>query len=415
MDERKSFRCKVFGPAAEAELELGPSRLACRLLDESAGGFAALVQCPEELTPGTVGRLRHQGGWFEVRIVHATRLKPAPETTANPQPPRDHTHASQPSDARTLAPGGLPAGRQKPGDLPADEQKASHLTADTRKTSGRQPDGQKAELAAEEPQTAAAVWRLGLERLGEVVPPAPSPTNWRVLASLIPLPRLLVRNIPIFVGGISIAVVVIAGPLLLVLHWPQQLRWISGSNHSAVPEKHASGPALFSEADPSSGPPPNRASTDPRLPIAELAAELARAASNRAHQPPAPAGKPKPSDQQEDIGKLIARLPGAAPFELPQVVERLGLTAQQRAQVRQIVSDCARTIEALEERMAGASRQQLALYRQAILEKARQEALQMLSPDQLAQWEQLSKASRPDTPLGPSAAGSATGRAENAQ
>jgi len=46
--------------------------------------------------------------------------------------------------------------------------------------------------------------------------------------------------------------------------------------------------------------------------------------------------------------------------------------------------------------MAGASRQQLALYRQAILDKARQEALQVLNPEQLAQWEQLSKASRSD-------------------
>jgi len=362
MDERKSFRCKVFGPAAQAELQLGQLRLACRLLDESAGGFAALVQCAEEPTPGTVGRLRHQGGWFEVRVVHATRLKPAPETAPQRQPSFDETKASPPAAARTSSVGKLPADRKKP------------------------------ELPAEQPQTAASIWRLGLERLGEVVPPAPSPINWRVLASLIPLPRLLVRNIPIFVGGITIAVVVIAGPLLLVLHWPEQLRWISSSNQNAAPEKPAAGPALFSAAEPSSDPPPKRASAEARLPVADLA----HPASNRAHQPPAPAGKPKPSEQQEDIGKLVARLPGAAPFELPQVAERLGLTAQQRAQVRQIVSDCARTIEALEQQMAGASRQQLALYRQAILDKARQEALQVLNPEQLAQWEQLSKASRSD-------------------
>jgi len=123
MDERKSFRCKVFGPAAEAELELGPSRLACRLLDESAGGFAALVQCPEELTPGTVGRLRHQGGWFEPLIqrsccgqCNTSSNGPAITTTAILIPPtnigmfRTSRRGNGISDAKTRQLVGLGAG-----------------------------------------------------------------------------------------------------------------------------------------------------------------------------------------------------------------------------------------------------------------------------------------------------------------
>ncbi len=371
MNQRKSFRCKVFGPAAQAELQLGKLKLACRLLDESAGGFAALVCCAHELTVGTVGRLSHCGGCYEVKVVHATRLKPAPKTSA------EHLLARQGDKTLLSAVHAL---------------EASPSAARGSETS--QPA--VAEASAAQPEEPMAVWRLGLERLGEVLPPAPSPINWRVIASLIPLPRLMVRNIPLFIGGITLAVAVIAGPLFLVLHWPKQLRWTSRASSVDSGYKPSGGPSSFSptHTDGKQPPSPNYATPDPRLPIAELAAQLGRATGDRAQETLLPDVGATRGDDPAHIGRLLARLPGATPFELPQVADKLGLTAEQRSQIRRIVNDCARTIEALEQQAAGASRQHIARYRQAILDKARAEALQLLTPEQMAQWKQLATAAK---------------------
>ena len=42
-DQRKSFRCTVADTCQRCELKVGSHLLPARLLDESAGGFAVLV------------------------------------------------------------------------------------------------------------------------------------------------------------------------------------------------------------------------------------------------------------------------------------------------------------------------------------------------------------------------------------
>jgi hypothetical protein len=75
--QRQSYRFAV-GDAVRGELVLADrSRWPVRLIDQSAGGFAALTDGPAPVGCGDVVQLRTDSLCSEVRVVYATEIKPA--------------------------------------------------------------------------------------------------------------------------------------------------------------------------------------------------------------------------------------------------------------------------------------------------------------------------------------------------
>jgi hypothetical protein len=75
-DGRGSFRCRSGPPGRDAELRSNEQRLAVRLLDESAGGFAVVADRRPDLRPGDVVQLHLGSAVFEVRVAHIGEMEP---------------------------------------------------------------------------------------------------------------------------------------------------------------------------------------------------------------------------------------------------------------------------------------------------------------------------------------------------
>jgi len=75
-EQRQSFRCPVSGARQEGELKVGEMRMPVRVLNESAGGFAVLVDGPPGVEAGALVQLRANAAWFEAKVTSITRLEP---------------------------------------------------------------------------------------------------------------------------------------------------------------------------------------------------------------------------------------------------------------------------------------------------------------------------------------------------
>lgn len=73
-DDRKSFRCPVADTRQQCELKVGRDMLSARLLDESAGGFAVLVERLAGIEVEQIIHLRTNSGAFIVRVVHVAEV-----------------------------------------------------------------------------------------------------------------------------------------------------------------------------------------------------------------------------------------------------------------------------------------------------------------------------------------------------
>ncbi len=87
-EQRQSFRCNVADARRSAELRIGNERYRVMLLDESAGGFAVLMdRQPAAAADGPV-ELTTDAGDFEVRIAHVVQTElpgAGPASDAEPQ------------------------------------------------------------------------------------------------------------------------------------------------------------------------------------------------------------------------------------------------------------------------------------------------------------------------------------------
>jgi len=77
-ENRRSFRCNVPESQREAVLRVGRRRLAVRLYNESAGGFAVWCERDPALAPDDRARLFTVFGTFEVRVAHVGELESDP-------------------------------------------------------------------------------------------------------------------------------------------------------------------------------------------------------------------------------------------------------------------------------------------------------------------------------------------------
>jgi hypothetical protein len=75
-DQRKTFRCTVAESRQCCELKVGDETLPARLLDESLGGFAVLVDRLAGLEVDRTAELSTDAGWFLVRVVHVAEADP---------------------------------------------------------------------------------------------------------------------------------------------------------------------------------------------------------------------------------------------------------------------------------------------------------------------------------------------------
>ena len=85
----------------------------------------------------------------------------------------------------------------------------------------------------------------------------------------------------------------------------------------------------------------------------------------------------------------VRRLPGANALAWPEVVKQLQLTDVQQERIHQLIEDTSRAIRGLDRELSGEQRQQMSELRGALLDQARREAIDLLTPQQRAKWEKL--------------------------
>ncbi len=87
---------------------------------------------------------------------------------------------------------------------------------------------------------------------------------------------------------------------------------------------------------------------------------------------------------------MISRMPGAAVFLMPNVVEELAITDKQQKKIQDIITATSAAIAELESQMNIESGQISETVYQELLGIARNSALQLLTEEQRSRWQQLS-------------------------
>jgi hypothetical protein len=86
LEQRKSYRYSVPSLRQDGELRFGEFRLPVRLLDQSAGGFAAMSRQPPGVEIDSAGLLRAGDDWHEIRLINVTPMEPPEsEETSTPE------------------------------------------------------------------------------------------------------------------------------------------------------------------------------------------------------------------------------------------------------------------------------------------------------------------------------------------
>jgi Spy/CpxP family protein refolding chaperone len=294
--ERGSFRCRSGGPGRNAELRFNEQRLAVRLFDESAGGFAVVADRRPDLRRGDVVQLHLESAVFEVRVVHVDEMGPA--------------------------------------DSGACER----------------------------------VFRIGLQRLGECVTLEEGNTSrWRWLPAILrdgdPGPHS-----PAFSVGFALAAVVVAVPLVLIVfaqhfhHFTSKPDALTagGENPGSRPSQPHAGSQSGRSAPPANSPnPPDRAGVSSR--------------------------EPSPTSDW----MTMARLPGASAFLVPQAIRELGLTGVQQQRIREIIDATTAAFRQLDAKSHRMSREEQSHREEKLLQSARAQSLDTLTPEQRERFQTL--------------------------
>jgi len=83
------------------------------------------------------------------------------------------------------------------------------------------------------------------------------------------------------------------------------------------------------------------------------------------------------------------RMPGAAALTMPEVVDRLRLTADQQSQMYDLTSATSKAIRHLDATLQGQPSPNVSKQREELLKQARQEALKVLTSEQRVQWDAM--------------------------
>ena len=302
-DQRKSYRCAVDPTRQPCELQVGSRAAPAKLLDESAGGFSVLVHHPPELTLNQTARLRKDGNWFNVRVVHiqaiARKTKHNAEASAEP-----------------------------------------HVDTETN---------------AEDVESWPSL-RLGLRRLGDAE--LPDQTGVSLLVSTLRFRLSQWKSsgmVQMIVYGVLLAVVIVVIPFGMM----------NFGRHIQIPKTEGQ-------------PKPNIQTTNAP---SSADAGANQSAFVKGHASASPSGR-APLDSMLD-------LPGVAPFTLPEVIERLRLTADQQKRIDQLIEAATEALRKLGEQLPGVQRNEISWQREELLDHYRHKALGLLTEQQRAEWKKL--------------------------
>jgi len=325
-EQRKSFRCAISSQPQDGELKVDSVWLPVRLLDQSAGGFAILVEGTPGIEVDDVVQLHTNTGWFEVSVAYITLVEP--------------------SEA-------------------------------------------EAELKAEvetEAEDGNRVFRLGLRRLGELVPAGEDqcPRVWGQLrfhlAGLFPSPSSMV--VPGIVFVLLVVMLPLAG-LLMTGHLDRSVfQPVAQWGDRMVGSLSASGSGQDRQDRPSSR---------------RSAPEKHNAGSPRPVAIPWPGGggsltgtaAVSAASGIDELRKTVRRLPGATAFTLPEVIGELKLSDAQQKEIRRLVGMTAEALRELDVQWQSNSRQQRWQKRPILMDEARRRAVDILTDQQRVRWEQL--------------------------
>lgn len=294
-NQRRSFRCRIRGPARQAELRIGERHVPVRLFDESAGGFAVISKEPPGVDCGAVIQLHLDSGAYEVRVAY---VGPAEEVISS-------------------------------GEAPP--------------------------------------LRIGLQRLRDL---AVFRKDGRPNESWIR--TFLCRMIPGRPAGYGLAVLLvllaIGIPLALFVPIPR----VEPSTTHVLANV---GNRLWSWADGSN--------------------------ANRRSRPAAPLLKlPDWSWPELDLGRSagpsdilglssLARLPDGSGLLAAEMIRELELTDAQQRQIRQIVDGIADAVKSLDTKFVSRNRQDLSRLEECLIQDGRQQAIEVLTPEQRRHFEVL--------------------------
>jgi len=225
----------------------------------------------------------------------------------------------------------------------------------------------------------ALKFRVGLERLRDLTPSDEEPVRIGWLERLSPR-GYVSSSIPLGVMAVVFVLAMVGLPtigVMLLWRWQGQLdkhfAWWGGRQ------------AATSQPDsPGGRKQPDHAAEDPQT---RKPAGTARPASNAGQ--PGGATYSASSHRGQSWATTIQRLPGATALLLDEVVEELRLTGSQYEEIRKIVESTEDALRLVGERWSRDTRQQQSQKRSILLNQARRRALQVLTPEQRAQWEAL--------------------------
>jgi hypothetical protein len=343
-ERRQSFRCAVDDVRQQCALKVGAELLPAKLLEESAEGFGVLIDRPPAIEIGQNAELHTDGGWFSVRVMRVTEVEP-------------------PEDA--------------------------------------EPSADTAEEA--EADAPPVCFRLGLRRMEEI-------GGWEEPKARFWGDRLLFRprlwhsrsGMPL-AAGVVLATIAVTVPVAMLMwiavghqgtstqierpaarvNW--LTRWI-GHDRSSAARSAASGAPAAAEYRPSAG---MSVSSSDGAAAREPGGSLSWS-HNGGEAEPSPPGEAIP----HGLSQTVRRLSGAAAFTLPEVAARLSLTAQQKQRIGEVIEAMAQAVRNLDQQLQGRQRDYIAQQRQQLLDKAQQDALDVLTPTQRQAWEKLTDEAR---------------------
>jgi len=333
LEKRQSFRCAVAELHNAATLVIGDLERDVQLLDESAGGFAVTTEEPIVVEEGTSGVLHTAAGSFIVAVTNAGEFQ-------------------------------LPASEGRPQLAQGESQRS----------------------------TTTAVYRLGLERLGEVEPP-PSAKAWLVGSLFHRVGGVFPANgAPLF-SAVAVILVLAATPLAaVVLLWSLKHPIVT----QAIPwEKIQPGSVVLSGPGPQ---PPRRSQRRqrPEQPPGPTPASFSPAPT---HTPDVPWPRPlgdgaeaavsAATEGLDELQRTIRSAPGADVFVLPMIVRRLQLGDEQVRELRRIVNATRQALEHIGKRKSPAGRRERAETRKRIFDAARREAFSVLTEKQREHWDEM--------------------------
>jgi len=324
-NRRESFRCAVADTRQNCAINVGSEVRQARLLNQSAGGFAVLVDRPADLNIGDTAELRTDAGWFTVRLVHVEEVEAI----------NDDAVASQQSPWFRL--GFSRLGDSMPLDEPAVSLLARNLWFRQAQwySQSRTPMIVGVLLAV-----AVAIILVGLLDMnwgaGQAKDQQPSTWNdWLrnlVVSSGSPQGAPLPRSVWPAADGLPLA------------------RGLAESRDGSFPLEES------------------RAVSSPDNDRVETTGPTSFLSGRALHD-------------------TVGRLSGAAALLLPDVVKKLKLTGDQQKQIAQLNEETTRAIRKLYQQSAGLQRQQISEMCAQLFDEALQKALKLLTGRQRAEWE----------------------------